>query len=241
MENPFAISVKNLTFSYNSIPALNNVSINFDRGCLTAIVGPNGAGKSTLLKLIAGLNQPTSGTITKSINSPQELGYLPQQKELDRTFPLRVIDVVAMGFWPQMGVLNGLPRKLLPKINETLQIVGLVGFEKRSLDCLSGGQLQRLLFARLIIQEASIILLDEPFAAVDHSTTLDLLKIIQKWHKMKKTIIVISHDLELVKKHFPMTLLLSKTVIDFGPTQSVLNAENMMKLTFSSSEILNDQ
>lgn len=220
-----ALSLKLPSYSYGVILALKQISSQFEKGSLTAIVGPNGGGKSTFLKILAGLYIPKSGTVTRNISSPAEMAYLPQHHELDRTFPFLAKDVVMMGLWPQ-------GKEKASTISSILDRVGLAGFEKRSISALSGGQFQRLLFARLVAQDADVILLDEPFAGIDQATVRDLLSLLHTWHHQGKTILVVLHDLAIVRNHFPQTLILSQEVIAHGPTGDVLTLENLTKATF---------
>lgn len=219
-------------FSYGSVKALDRLSLQIPQNCLLALIGPNGGGKSTLLKLIAGLQQPSSGTFKRQGLKPHDIAYLPQRSDFDRTFPLRCDDVVAMGLWSKMGSFGRLSPLLRQTIHQALGKVGLSGFEKRSLTELSGGQFQRLLFARLMVQEATVILLDEPFSAIDPPTTRDLIKIIKKWHEEGKTIITVLHDLNIVRQHFPTTLLLARSVIAYGPTADVLIPETLTQAAY---------
>lgn len=170
--------------------------------------------------------------MTCSSTHPYDMAFLPQTNEIDRTFPLLVEDVIAMGLWPKMGPFRRLPASMAPLIHGILAQVGLQGLEKRSIQALSGGQMQRLFFGRLLAQDAPIILLDEPFAAVDPQTTQDLLQLLKDWHKSGKTIIAVLHDLNVVQRHFPLTLLLAKTIIKYGPTDEVLIPETLAKAAF---------
>ncbi|MBY0281733.1 MAG: metal ABC transporter ATP-binding protein [Alphaproteobacteria bacterium] len=219
------LELSHIFYSYKDFLALEDITFKFPVRSLTAIVGPNGAGKSTLLKTIAGLIKPCNGKLkwTKEI----KLAYLPQYSLLDRSFPLTVFDVVAMGMWQKIGIFDGLSHKKADEIHQALESVGLKGFEKKSLSELSGGQFQRLLFARMIVQDADFLLLDEPFAAVDEATTKDLLKLIQNWHQQGKSIMAVIHNLNLVRKYFPQTLLLAKKVVAFGETETVLTTESL--------------
>lgn len=220
-------------YRYGDIPALEALEVSIPLNSLTAIIGPNGGGKSTFLKIAAGLLKANDSTISLPIQSIKDLAYLPQMSTFDRTFPLKVSDVVAMGLWPSIGLFRKLPKQMRSQISVLLEKVGLNGFEDRALTALSGGQMQRLLFARLMAQDAKIILLDEPFAAVDPATTQDLIKLIQQWHKDGKTIIAVLHDLTIVRNYFPHTLLLSKKVIAHDATENVLVAEKLAKAAFN--------
>ncbi|NBT85144.1 MAG: metal ABC transporter ATP-binding protein [Alphaproteobacteria bacterium] len=219
------LELSRIFYSYKDFLALEDISFEFPAKSLTAIIGPNGAGKSTLLKTIAGLITPCKGKL--KWKSQVKLAYLPQYSLLDRSFPLTVFDVVAMGLWKKIGILGGLSHTKADEIHHALENVGLKGFEKRGLSELSGGQFQRLLFARMIVQDADFLLLDEPFAAVDEATTKDLLKLIQEWHCQGKSIVAVIHNLNLVRKYFPQTLLLAKKVVAFGETSSVLTTESL--------------
>lgn len=215
-----AIELRNLTLGYDRHPAVHHLSLRIEPGSLVALVGPNGAGKSTLIKALAGLLAPISGTLHGL--QKQRIAWLPQHTELDRSFPIAVRDLVAMGLWHQVGALKRFSATHLRQCDAALAAVGLTGFESRSLDTLSGGQLQRALFARLILQDAPLVLLDEPFAAVDNRTTADLLALLHRWHQQGKTVLTVLHDLAQVRTHFPLTLLLARELIAWGPTAEVL-------------------
>jgi len=220
-----AITFRDLTLGYDSHAAVHHLSGTVARGSLTALVGANGSGKSTLLKGIAGLLEPMSGAC--SVADGTRIAYLPQQSELDRSFPARVVDLVSLGLWPRRGLLGRHTMEDRAAVTAALAAVGLEGFESRGLDTLSGGQLQRALFARVLVQQADMILLDEPFNAVDAKTIGDLLALIARWHGEKLTVIVAAHDLELVRAHFPRTLLLARRPVAWGPTREVLRPENL--------------
>ena len=197
-------------------------------GSLTAVVGPNGAGKSTLLKGISGSLVPLSGGI--ELGYPRaRLAYLPQAAEIDRSFPLSVYDLVAMGLWNRKGSFGGIGRRERAHIDEAIAAVGLAGFERRTLSTLSGGQLQRALFARLLLQDASLILLDEPFTAIDAKTTADLLDLVRRWHREERTVVAVLHDLDAVRSVFPQTLLIAREPVAWGRTDDVLSAANLLQ------------
>ena len=153
------INLYNISHTYGEISSLSQISYCFNQGSLTAIFGPNGGGKSTLLKIIAGVLPACSGKRESFLRQASEMAYLSQSKNIDPTFPIQVEDVVAMGLWPKMGIFRGLSLMDRPYVNEALEQVGLIGFNKRRLTELSGGQLQRLLFARLIAQQANYLTL----------------------------------------------------------------------------------
>lgn len=215
-----AIRLRNVTLGYDKHPAVHHLSLGIPTGSLVAIVGPNGAGKSTLLKALAGQLRPLQGELEGL--QGQRIAYLPQQTSMDRSFPITVQDMVAMGLWHEVGVLRAFRPEHTQRCRQALIQVGLSGFEKRGLDTLSGGQFQRALFARLMLQDAPIVLLDEPFAAVDTRTTNDLLAILHTWHQAGKTVIVVLHDLPQVREHFPLTMMIARELIAWGPTPTVL-------------------
>jgi len=222
-----ALTFRDLTLGYHEHPAVHHLSGTVRRGSLTAVVGANGSGKSTLMKGIVGVLKPMAGESLKFEGA--RVAYLPQQSELDRSFPARVIDLVSMGLWPKRGLLGRHTADDHASVARALSAVGLEGFEKRTLDTLSGGQLQRALFARVLVQDAEIILLDEPFNAIDARTVTDLVALIKRWHGEERTVLVVVHDLDLVREHFPETLLLARQPVAWGPTSEALTAENLLK------------
>ena len=222
------LRLHDLTLGYDRHPAVHHLGLTVEDGALLAVVGPNGAGKSTLLKGLAGLLRPMSGRIERSA-SLGRLAYLPQHAEIDRSFPLRVVDVVALGLWSAIGPWRRLTRLHRERVAHALQAVGLQGFERRTLDTLSGGQFQRLLFARLMLQDARLILLDEPFAAVDEATVDTLMALVQVWHAQGRTVLAVLHDLSLVRRAFPQTLLMAREVLACGPTGEVLTPANLAR------------
>ena len=121
---------------------------------MIAVVGPNGAGKSTLFKGVVGLLKPLAGHIDRGGLVPRDLAYLPQVAEIDRTFPINVYDMVAMGLWRHAGLFGSVDRAARDKIEAAIGTVGLSGFEERAISTLSGGQMQRMLFARLLLQDS---------------------------------------------------------------------------------------
>ena len=223
-----AIMLENLTVAYDRHPALRHICGCFEPGSLTAIVGPNGAGKSTLLKAVVGLLDPAEGCVRcASADRRRDLAYLPQQAEIDRSFPISVMDTVAAGAWRDIGVLGGIASGMRQRIVDALSAVGLDGFERRSVGSLSAGQFQRVLFARMLLQSAPIILLDEPFTAIDARTTADLLALVQRWHGEARTVVAVLHDIEQVRQYFPQTLLLARKLIAWGLTGEVLTSANL--------------
>lgn len=222
-----AISFRNLTVGYNRHPAVHHISGEVNRGDLLAIVGSNGAGKSTLLKAIIGELKPLSGRLDLHGSDTREIAYLPQVIDIDRSFPISVYDCVAMGLWRDAGAFTGFGHDARNRVLEALEAVNLSGLAARPVGKLSGGQFQRVLFARLLLQDAKIILLDEPFRAVDERTIADLIALIARWHSEGRTILAVLHDIDLVRAHFPRTLLLARNVLAWGSTSEVLTSANL--------------
>ena len=217
----------NLTLGYDRHPAVHHLDYAIRAGALVAVVGPNGAGKSTLLKGTVGSLAPLGGEIRLTGIETSEIAYLPQQSEVDRSFPITVFDMVAMGMWRKTGAFRRFGREGVRKVGQALDIVGLGGFERRPIGTLSGGQMQRSLFARLLLQDARLILLDEPFASIDSATVRDLKGLILRWHGERRTVVAVLHDLDQVRSDFPETLLLAREQIAAGPTENVLSPANL--------------
>ena len=197
------------------------------QGALLAVVGPNGAGKSTLFRGLAGILKPLSGSIDLGGLDIRDIAYLPQSVDIDRTFPISVFDLVGTGLWRSTGFFGGMGKSAREKITQALAAVGLNGFENRSIGTLSGGQMQRMLFARVLLQDARLIVLDEPFNAIDAKTSADLLALVKRWHGEGRTVLAALHDMDLVRAHFPETLLLARGPVAWGSTAQVLTAENL--------------
>ncbi len=222
-----ALKFSNLTLGYDRHPAVHHLDGTVASGALMAVVGPNGAGKSTLFKGIAGLLRPLAGTIERGGLGVQDIAYLPQAAEIDRSFPINMFDMVAMGLWRHSGLFGSIGRAARRSIEQAIAAVGLTGFEDRAIGTLSGGQMQRMLFARLLLQDARVIVLDEPFNAVDAKTSADLFDLVKRWHGEERTVITAMHDLDFVRVNFPETLLLAREPVAWGKTREVLTAENL--------------
>ncbi|HEU5276060.1 MAG TPA: zinc ABC transporter ATP-binding protein AztA [Xanthobacteraceae bacterium] len=220
---------RDLTLGYDRHPAVHHLDGAVARGALMAVVGPNGAGKSTLFKGIVGMLPPLAGRIDLCGLAAREIAYLPQAAELDRSFPIGVYDLVAMGLWRQTGLFGRIGPHERKRIHEALAAVGLTGFEQRPIGSLSGGQMQRVLFARLLLQDARLIVLDEPFTAIDSRTAADLLALVRRWHAEERTVVAALHDLDLVKANFPEVLLLAREPVAWGAAGEVLTPDNLRK------------
>jgi zinc/manganese transport system ATP-binding protein len=220
---------RDLTLGYDRHPAVHHLDGAVRGGALMAVIGPNGAGKSTLFKGVVGAIKPLAGRIERNGVRPEDIAYLPQVAEIERSFPIAVYDMVAMGLWRSKGLFGGIGAKDRDAVERAIEAVGLTGFEPRPIGTLSGGQMQRMLFARLLLQDARVIVLDEPFNAIDAKTCADLLELVRRWHSEQRTVLAALHDLDVVKAHFPETLLLAREPVAWGATADVLTPENMLK------------
>ena len=221
-----ALRLFDLTVSYDRHPAVHHVSAEIPAAEMTAIVGPNGAGKSTLLKALLGLVPHVEGRIECAA---RRIAYLPQQADIDRSFPIAVIDTVLLGRWSRFGGYRAAQAADIDEAHHAIAAVGLAGFERRPIDSLSVGQFQRVLFARLLLQDADLVLLDEPFAAIDQRTVTDLMALVRRWREESRTVVAVLHDLDLVRREFPNSLLLARDLVDAGVTERVLSAENLLR------------
>jgi zinc/manganese transport system ATP-binding protein len=223
------LQFRDVTLGYDRHPAVHHLSGEVIAGALLAIVGPNGAGKSTLFRGIVGILNPLAGTILTGDLDVRDIAYLPQTVDIDRSFPISVFDFVGAGLWRKVGVFGGIGKDARQKIERALMAVGLSGFENRAIGTLSGGQMQRMLFARVLLQDARLIVLDEPFNAVDAKTSADLLALVKRWHAERRTVLAALHDMDLVRANFPETLLLARGKVAWGATAEVLTADNLLE------------
>jgi zinc/manganese transport system ATP-binding protein len=221
------IKFRDVTLGYDRHPAVHHLNGEVAQGALLAVVGPNGAGKSTLFRGLAGILKPLAGSIDLGGLDIRDIAYLPQSVDIDRTFPISVFDLVGTGLWRKTGFFGGMGKPARDKITQALAAVGLNGFENRSIGTLSGGQMQRMLFARALLQDARLIVLDEPFNAIDAKTSADLLALVRRWHGEGRTVLAALHDMDLVRSHFPETLLLARGPVAWGATAQVLTVENL--------------
>ncbi|WP_244492537.1 metal ABC transporter ATP-binding protein [Aureimonas sp. AU22] len=224
-----AVELRDLTLAYRRRPAVTGVTGRFAPGSMTAVVGPNGAGKSTLLKGIMGSVRPSGGKIRIDGIRHRDIGYLPQAGDLDRSFPISVLDLVSLGLWRRTGPFGRIGRALGTQVDAALAAVGLEGLGDRLVGTLSGGQLQRALFARLLLQDARLLLLDEPFTAIDARTTRELMDLVKRWNGEGRTVIAVLHDMELVREYFPDTLLLARETVAWSGTPDALSRLNLAR------------
>jgi len=212
------IRLQSLSWGAPGQPLAPPLSLQLERGSLTAIIGVNGSGKSSLLKVIAGLQRPLAGAVALGVPRQSGLSFLPQQQHLDRQFPISLQELVAAGFWGRR-----LSTQLrAQRLTQALEDWHLSGLEQRPLMALSGGELQRALLARLSLADTPLLLLDEPHAALDELGQALLWQHLHTWHEQGRTLVMVCHDLAAVRQHIPQTLLIKNSGCVFGPSVELI-------------------
>ena len=223
-----------LSLGYSDSPLFSGLTFDIQKGMILAVVGANGTGKSTFVKTVLGLHKPIAGRVDWSNGQPAEIGYLAQLSEFDRRFPIRVRDLAFMGTWKGLNLFSGMNADTRDKVDHALEQAGVLDLAERPLHTLSGGQLQRALFASVITQDAPLIILDEPFAAVDQNTEQHLLRIIDRWKKEHRAVLLVVHDLSAVLDHCSHALLLGNGAANFGPVLDVLCHDRLVEQGYMS-------
>jgi zinc/manganese transport system ATP-binding protein len=219
------IRLSALTLGYAGEPIVCGLDGVFPPGEATAVVGPNGSGKSTLIKALAGLAAPMAGRIAIEGAARRDIAYLAQDGGVDRDFPISVEDLVALGFERKLGLFGGVGVAERARLAAALAAVGLTGLERQPIGALSGGQFQRALFARVMVQDAPVILLDEPFTGLDARTAAALGAIIRRWAGEGRTVVVALHDLDAARRHCGQALVLARHAVAWGPSAEALGAD----------------
>ncbi len=240
---PARLELENVTISYNSHPALQDVSFEIPHGAQVAVVGPNGAGKSTLFKALVGLLPLRRGQIRihgQPLGSHKDcVAYIPQREEVDWRFPVTVEDVVMMGRYGSFGWIRQPTKKDREIVQRSLEQMGIRNLAKHSIGELSGGQQQRAFLARALAQEPHILLMDEPFTGVDVSTQEITLRLLEDLKRQSVTVLVSTHDLNMASQRFETVLLLNHRLIAFGPAAQVFTQSNLAS-AFSGQFMLID-
>ena len=225
------LAIRGLTVSYGEKPAVFSVDMTVPAGAMTAIIGPNGAGKSTLLKAALGIVAPLSGHVQvfgKPLKAQLErVAYVPQRASIDWDFPTRVIDVVLMGLYRELGLLGRVRMRHRVHAMDCLRRVGMEEFAERQIGQLSGGQQQRVFLARALAQEAELYLLDEPFAGVDAATEKAIIAVLKELRQAGKTVVVVHHDLSTVADYFDHVFLINTRKVAEGPVAETFTVENL--------------
>ena len=228
------LELRNISLGYSDVKLFRHLSLDIEPGRCLAVLGANGTGKSSFVKMLLGLKAPMAGRIAWPKGRPAEIGYLAQMTEFDRRFPIRVRDLAAMGAWRGFGLRAGLGKCGHRRVEEALANAGVLDIADEALHTLSGGQLQRALFARVIMQDAPLILLDEPFAAVDQSTEAHLLKMIRRWRNEGRAVVMVLHDLSSVLDTCDAALLLGGGIAHHGPVREVLTPDRLVAQNYLS-------
>jgi manganese/zinc/iron transport system ATP- binding protein len=232
-EPQFALHIEDLTVAYNQAPVLWDIDLDLPPGVMAAIVGPNGAGKSTLLKAALGLVRPTAGHV-RFFGQPwaemrDAIGYVPQRSSVDWDFPTTVLDVVMMGLYGRLGWFRRPGAAERDRAMAALAEVGMQDYARRQISQLSGGQRQRVFIARALVQDARLLMLDEPMAGVDITTERTIIALLHRLRDAGRTIVVVHHDLQTVQRYFDWVVMLNVRVVAQGPLQEVYTAENLRR------------
>lgn len=227
------IKCSHLNVTYNNrVKALEDIHFALEGPTITGIIGPNGAGKSTLLKAILNI-LPFEGEVqidqVDSKKMLKNIAYVEQKSAIDFSFPITVEECVSLGMYSNLGLFKRVRKEDWEKVYRALDQVGLKGFEKRQIGELSGGQFQRVLVARCLVQEADYIFLDEPFVGIDLVSEQIIMDILHELKDRGKTILIVHHDLSKVKHYFDQVIILNKELITVGKTEDVFNKAILLR------------
>lgn len=226
------VEVKDLTVGYDDRIVLRGINWTVPCGTSAAIIGPNGGGKSTLLRTLVGRLRPAQGTVRIFGRPPEEarplMAYLPQNEEIDWRFPIRAIDVVMQGLLARTPWWRPPGKDALAQAMAALERVNLADEAQRPVGALSGGQRQRVLLARALLQDAQLILLDEPATGLDAPAQHELLDVVDDLKRDGRTVIATTHDLNCLTNHFDTVLCLRGEVVCQGPPEEALKPEHLL-------------
>lgn len=231
------IQIENINVSYQQTLALDNIILNLEGPSITGIIGPNGAGKSTLIKALIGII-PHSGKILFNKQPIRQqlnrISYVAQKADIDFNFPITVRECISLGLYPKTKFFKRLSKSDWSKVTDALTLLGLNDLAHRQISQLSGGQFQRVLIARCLVQEADIILLDEPFVGIDSVSEDIIMNTLRELRDKGKLILIVHHDLSKVPHYFDQVILLNRKLIASGPTNLIFNEDNLRK-TYGNS------
>ena len=217
------IVCENASLGYDGKPIVTGLNFTVNAGDYLCIVGENGSGKSTLMKTILNLTPPLAGSIYMEGLKPTQIGYLPQQTQVQRDFPASVLEIVLSGFQGQRGWRPFYTKEEKAAASANLKKLGLEGFERRCYRELSGGQQQRVLLARALCATQKCLLLDEPISGLDPKATAQMYEIIEQLHREGITIIMISHDVGVALADATHILHIGKHLF-FGTKEGYLHS-----------------
>ena len=221
-----------ITLGYGGNTTAAGLNFSLQAGQICAVIGHNGAGKSTLVRTLLGLQPPVAGRFDWAGGQPRDIAYLGQTSERDHQFPIRVKDVVAMGVWKGLGFWTGIDRTTADRVECALARTRLTDMADRPLYECSSGQLQRCFFARAIAQDAPVLLLDEPFSAIDQTTESRLIDIIREWRDEGRAVMIVLHDISSVMALSDCCLLLGAGQAVFGRTDDIITTENLISFNY---------
>jgi iron/zinc/copper transport system ATP-binding protein len=225
------LEIRDLTVAYQSKPVFTKLSTTFESGAITGIIGPNGAGKSTMIKGALGLVKRQSGQTLingKPVSQTRkQIAYVEQRAALDLTFPISVFEVVLTGTYSRLGLFKSPGQAEKQAALDALAQVNLTEFKDRQIGALSGGQLQRVFVARAIVQNADVVILDEPFVGIDMKSEADIMNILKMWRDAGKTVIIVHHDLNKVKDYFDNLVIVHRGIVANGPVDETFTLPNI--------------
>lgn len=238
------IIIDDLTVSYDGRHrVLDGVSVQLAGPAIVGVIGPNGAGKSSLFKALLGL-VPYQGIIQVAgqtgLAIAKKVAYVAQKSLVDVTFPMTVGECVSLGFYQNLGIFGCLTKAHWGRVAEVLDQVGLAGLVKQPISALSGGQFQRMLLARCLVQEAEVILLDEPFVGIDQVSEDLIVQLLRDLRAAGKLILVVHHDLSKVRDYFDQLVMLNRQLLAAGPVTEVFTPANL-KLAYGDLLVISQE
>jgi len=241
------LTVEKVSKEIDGKKIVNHVSFQIKQGECVGIIGPNGAGKSTIVSLISGLEKPTGGEISLS-NRPisswgvkklaQQMAVLTQDGL--NPYPISVFDAVLMGCYPHLSFFQREGKKDYDKVEEVLETVGLTDLKDQMLDTLSGGERQRVAIAKAMVQEPSLLILDEPTTFLDIGYQLNILSIVKDWQRKDDlTILMVLHDLNLAAQFCDRLILMDEgEIVKIGSSEEILQEDLLSKVYHTKPEIV---
>jgi len=215
------LNIRGLVAGYGGEPTLRDVSLDLPPSSITGVVGPNGSGKSTLLKAILGLTPEVSGEVrvggVEAHRVRRRIAYVPQREVVDWGFPITAGEVVMMGRYPRLGLVRRPKAEDRARVAAALERVGIQPLAGRQIGALSGGQQQRVFLARALVQEASVLLLDEPMTGVDQATEQAINDLLHELRDGGATVVITTHDLESASEQCDLLAFVNHRIVAFGP------------------------
>lgn len=220
---PVIVEVKDVSFNYNGHTVLEKINFSIYENDLIAVIGPNGGGKTTMIKLMLGLLKPSSGSIKFFGDFPEKrrrhAGYLPQISAVDFSFPVSVREAVLMGIYKGAG--KRYSKQDHAAVDKALDTAGISNLKNRHIGMLSGGQVQRMLIARALVNEPALLLLDEPMSGIDPEMQASFYELIKKLNK-KMAVVFVTHDIGVIAEFFEKVICLNRRLYYHGPKEGSL-------------------